>query len=358
MAVTRISNQIKLAERVSKRRLVKILGFVLPGLPEKPKFNGPLNSIAILAQEKLGDAILLTPLIGILKNKLPDLEVHVIAFSGVAEFFAGDPNITQVYQAKGHYASYFKKILSRKFDVLFCTKDHPSFTFLYQSRLIRARHRVGIAHRNHDGFFHHMIELDFSRHVVEKNCAILSYLDVKYAPEESRPYIPDSEISHSLRDFLSAGLDKGETIGINLSAGDKDREWPLEKYMDLLDKIRMPSVILAMPGRKSDKDTLEESFDHVIPSPMTHTVFEAGEIIRRLRFLLTPDTALVHVASCYETPVVALYRKDVVHHDRFSPYRIPHRKIISPTSVVRDITVESIVEGINQIMELGVGNGG
>ena len=230
------SSQKRLAEAnrfVSRRFKPFLLRCVLflMGRVEEDVFDGSLGSIVIIAQEKLGDAILLTPLIGNLRKALPSLEIHVVTFSTVYDFFMNDKNVDVVYRGKNHYWSYYKAMRNRRFDVLFNAKDHASFTGLYQSRILPARHRVGISHPYHDGYFHHTLEFDYHHHVVEKNMALLDYLGIAYAEEDCRPYFPDGPVSPDIENFLPVVEDR--VMGINLSAGDRRREWPLEKWKAL-----------------------------------------------------------------------------------------------------------------------------
>jgi ADP-heptose:LPS heptosyltransferase len=336
-------------EQGAKRWLIKGMLRILRPLPRQAEFSGPLDSIVILAQEKLGDAILLTPLLKNLRRARPQLKIHLVCVSPVYHFFERDPHVDVVYRVKQNYPAYFKAILAQRFDLLFSTKDHSSFTFLYQTRLIRARQRVGIDHPDHRGFFNHLLQRDLHQHVIEKNCALLDYLGVPYAPEDCRPYVPEENVSEEVRRFID-GMSPGKLLAINLSAGEKSREWPIAKWKQLLSRLHHPLMIFAMPERWTDKQELENSFSQVVASPATKNLYEAGEMIRRLKLLISPDTSLIHLASCYGTPVAGMYRADPVHLQRFAPYRVPHRLLVSPTSRVEDIPVEEAAAAIDDLL--------
>lgn len=319
------------------------------GMPsEKPVFEGELRSIAILAQEKIGDAILLTPLLKNLRRAFPDVKIHIIAFGTIADFFERDPNVDVVHQAKGRAIAFLAEARKIRFDVLFNTKDHPSATFLIHTGLLRARYKVGIDHPNHRGLFNHLIQIDFQQHVVEKNCAILKYMGAKFRDEDCRPYIPPYAPSEEVQAFVRENAGKN-LIGINLSAGEPSREWTLENWIGLLTKVKQPVVVFSMPERSSEKAQLEGMFQHVLKSPPTKSIYDVAAIIQALDLIVSPDTSLVHVASCYEKPVVGLYRADVIHRTRFAPYRTPNRQVVSPTSAVADIPVEEVVRAIEAL---------
>ncbi|HHM02433.1 MAG TPA: lipopolysaccharide heptosyltransferase family protein [Caldithrix abyssi] len=319
--------------------LLKSMLAVMRPLPEIKKFEGPLNKIAILAQEKLGDAILLTPLFRELKKLAPRVEIHVICLGLNAAFFENDPHVDRVYSVKTDYPAYFRAIRPQSFDVLFNTKDHPSFNFLLHTRLIQARYRVGIQHPMHGGFFNVMLDWPFHTPIVEKNCAILSYLFPGCRVEDYRPYLPPQPVREAIREAGSALRERNGLL-VNLSAGEAEREWPPEKWMALLKKINRPVMVLAMPGRYGDKRLLEDALPNVVRTEPTQNIYEAGELIKNARMIITPDTSLIHVASCYNIPVVGLYRADVEHLRRFGPYAVLAEQLISSTPYVRDIGVD------------------
>lgn len=330
----------------AKRLLIKLMLLILRSVEPRNEFEGRLNSIIILAQEKIGDAILLTPLFKNLRRVFPKIEIHVVALSPVYPFFEYDPNVDVVYKVKQNYFAYFLSLRKKKFDLLFSTKDHPSFTFLYQSRIIPARYRIGIFHPYHKGFFNHLIQRDFHQHIIEKNLAILEFLKIPLTDEDRRPYLPEKNIHNEVQSFARKISNKN-CIGINLSAGEKDREWTFEKWVELLKKIDLKVVIFSTQDRNNDKQKLESMFDHVIQSPITRTIFEVGHILQYLKLLISPDTALIHVASCFNINVVGLYRSKVEHVTRFYPYLVNNQVLTSPTSRIEDIPVQQVLDAVD-----------
>lgn len=312
-------------------------------------FSGPLDSIAILAQEKLGDCVLLTPLIRILRKNRPDLNIHIIAFSRLsADFFKNDPDVTAVHYAKGQPGTYRRNVLSMTFDVLFNTKDHPSTHFLLQSSLIRARYKVGHANEFHEGLFDMLLTMDFSAHMALKNCALLDLLGIRYSQEECRPALAPLPLPPELTGFLSQ-LDNKKFTGINISAGEPNRVWPETKWNDLI--CRFPDryfIVLSGPNELEIKKRIERSHTNVITSPATRNLYEALRIVEKLDLLVTPDTSLVHIASAAKTPVIGLYREAPQDITRFGPFRIQSELAISSTGEVAGIDVDSVVSAIEK----------
>lgn len=341
-------------KREEKKYYRELFIHVLRKLSKKrrlqPVYRGSLNSVVILASERYGDVILLTPLIKNLRTAFPGISIHIIAFKkSIYEFLRYDPHITKVYYAKGAYITYAKDVLFRKFDLLFNPKDAPSFNFLLQSVLISARFKTGHRHDLHAGLYDYLISTDYNSHVSQRNCALLQLLEVPLTKADCLPYLPPMPVSQELHDFAHQ-LDSCSIAGINISASTGDKYWHSEKWSELLDAFGdQKFVVLSAPKDIGIKKKLEQEHDNVLFSPGTKNLFEAGEIIKRLKVLVSPDTSLVHVASCYNTSLIGLYRNRV-DSSRFRPLSETYDIILSPTERVADIAVEDVRKSVEVIL--------
>lgn len=309
-------------------------------------FEGVPRSVVLLAPERYGDVILLTPLIKVLKEAFPSVAVYVVVFKHSSyEFLRHDPSLKGVYHAKHRIGLYVRKILFRRFDLLFNPKNTPSFTFLWHSLLIAARFKVAHAHALHEGFYDYLNSMDYYSHQIERNLALLKPLRIERVSSLLRPHVPPMPVSETMALFL-AGLDVGTVIGINLSASESARYWQEEKWGMLLDAFPDQRFLVFAAPKEPDrtvKARLEKCHANVLCTPPTANLYEAGEIVRRLRLLVTPDTSLVHVASCYNVPLIGLYRNSKKARTRFAPLSDWHRKLVSEGPDIGSITAEQVV---------------
>ncbi|ACF42715.1 glycosyltransferase family 9 protein [Pelodictyon phaeoclathratiforme] len=337
----------KKKKRVLRQVFARFLQLTAPKRTSGIPFTGKLRSIAILAQEKLGDSVLLTPLLKNLRIQYPKLAIHIITFSQSSfDFFCCDPNVTAVHQVKKNPLNYFKEVLTHRFDLLFNTKDHPSTHFLLQSALIRARYKVGHACEFHEGLFDHLIAIPFHSHMAMKNCALLTLFGSHPPNDQCRPSLPPMPVSDAIVMFLQKIAVK-TIIGINLSAGEMNRQWLEKSWEELLQLYSDETfIVLSGPEGREEKQRIETRFSNVLASPSTQNIYEAGLIIATVKLLITPDTSLIHVASCYDIPVIGLYREAPQDLSRFGPLFIPFELIISATGEVSDISVTAVAEKV------------
>ena len=335
-------------KRFFRKLFARTLQLIVRNNPANQQFTGPLDSVVILVQEKLGDSILLTPLLRNLRHHFPKLEIHLVCFSRAStDFFSNDFNVTAIHQAKKKFHKYFRNVLCRKFDLLFNTKDSPSTHFLLQTALIHARFKVGHQNPYHEGLFNHLLQVEYHTQMALKNCSLLSLLCAKTTGEECIPYLPPAPVSSS----LTSCIDKYSSdlfVGLNISAGSPMRYWTEEKWSCLItifSDIRF--MIFSAPCDSLVKKRLEQH-RNVMATPATENIYEVGLLVKHLQLLITPDTSLVHVASCYSIPVIGLYTAAPQDLSRFGPYLVEFELITSSTSKVSDIEVDAVASVVRK----------
>ncbi|NTW68368.1 MAG: glycosyltransferase family 9 protein [Chlorobiaceae bacterium] len=331
--------------------LARALQQIINEKDSNQRFTGELNSIVILSGEKIGDSILLTPLLRNLRHHFPKLEIHLLCITHTsAEFFKNDPHITAIHEVKKNILTYCIKTLPKKFDLLFNTKDGLSTNFLLQTALLRARFKVGHQHPYHERIFSHLIAVDMNTKMVMKHCSLLPVLSLTATGEETRPYLPPAPISEKMASFI-ASIKEGQFIGLNISAGGASRYWTEQKWSDLITTFHTHQfIIFASPGDRGIKERLEQAHNNVTISPPTANIYEVGMLVNKLRLLISPDTSLVHIASCYKTPVIALFPDAPVEYARFGPYLTEHELVISPNMQVCDIEVKAVAIALKKLL--------
>jgi heptosyltransferase-3 len=335
-------------KRFFRKLFTRMLQLIVRKKPSNQQFTGPLDSVVILVQEKLGDSILLTPLLSNLRVHFPNLEIHLVCFSKASsDFFSNDSNVTAIHHAKKEFHTYFRHVLCRKFDLLFNTKDSPSINFLLQTVLIPARFKVGHQNPYHEGLFNHLLQIEFHTQMALKNCSLLSLLFINTTEQERIPYLPSAPVSCAITSCIETC--KSELlVGLNISAGSPMRYWTEEKWSCLITSFSdIRFMIFSAPGDNLIKQRLEQH-GNVMATPPTANIYEVGLLVEHLQLLITPDTSLVHVASCYSIPVIGLYTAAPQDLSRFAPYLVEFELITSSTARVADIDIQSVSSALQK----------
>ncbi|TFG62427.1 MAG: lipopolysaccharide heptosyltransferase family protein [Gemmatimonadales bacterium] len=342
----RADGHLKTAYRRFACRLLRISGRRV----QLSQFRGgPVNSVVVLIPELFGDTILTTPLIHALRSVAPTAEITVVGNGPGVRLLEYDDLVIRAIGLRDTSSQERQALYGRRFDVLLSTKDHPSFTALRLVRRIHASYRIGFDHPGHRGFFDHLVARPEQMPVWEKTTGLVEPLG---AAPTSRPYLPDGPVSSAVREFVATQMAGRSVIAVNISASKPERRWPTARWEELFTGVARPVVVLSAPEHAADRYGLESKYPGLLVSPATESLFDVGHIVRHAAALLTTDTAAVHIASCFDTPVLALYRspRDVAKFPPLSGQRVA---IVAPTGDLAAITSREVLDGLARLTSEG-----
>ncbi|MFQ5529339.1 MAG: glycosyltransferase family 9 protein [Gemmatimonadota bacterium] len=325
-------------------RLLRVMGRRVRPSPYR---GGEIETAVVLIPELFGDTILTTPLLRALRSVSPSIDITVIGNGPGVSLLAHDGAVSAAVDLRRATPGERSNVFRRRFDVLLSTKDHPSFTNLRLVRRIDAAYRIGFDHPGHHGFFDSLVERPENMPVWEKTTALVEPLRRASSPAP-RPYLPDGPISTAVREFVTTHLAERSAIAVNISASKPEKRWPTDRWKNLLEAIARPVVVLSAPEHSADRSRLEAALPSVVPSPATESLFDVGHIVRHTTALLSTDTAVVHIASCFDTPVVALYRnpRDLA---KFPPLSSHNQVLLALDDDLSSIGLEQVREGLEEL---------
>ena len=313
-------------------------------IPEQPK------SICILSQEKLGDAVLLMPLLQGLKDNFTQTKIIILASSRNKPFFEKLPWVDQIYCYRPMTFDFFVRFRKEQFDVFFNPKDHPSRTFLLLTLFAKAYLKVGFAHPLLAHFYHRTLIFN-DEYIARKNAALLNLWQIPY-PEKTGEFL-----SMAVSDKWSQALPDAHShirIGINLSAGQTIREWGTDKVSQLLHKFEKEPVefiLLGTAQKQSIIEILSRRFPSVTRLPQTKDVWDLAFVVGKLDYLITPDTSTLHLAKMQGIPVIGLFQNRPGNLNRFFQPDKKNRAICSQGLNVHDIPVDQVIDTLMKLME-------
>ncbi|HCI16727.1 MAG: glycosyltransferase family 9 protein [Candidatus Marinimicrobia bacterium] len=307
-------------------------------LPSKPQ------RILIQAQEKIGDAILLFPIISGLKKQFPSSIIHLLCSTKNKHIFESHKDVKKIMVYRSGY-SFWQSLKETHYDLFYNPKDHPSITGINIAKKVRADVKVCIADRRQEQYYNYGITVNQSNHILEKNGAILRAYDFGFKLE---PTIPNVS--------LTDPKEKNH-ISINLSAGSNTRKWPLNNWISLIDFIIKENEEIVINLFSFGKEVkqgqkLKDRYNSFIKLCQIDSILDAGPIIQKSSLLISPDTAMVHIADAVGTPIVGLYSGDDRNVARYRPYWMKHRILQSPSLSIQNIEPSEVFHALKELMKV------
>jgi heptosyltransferase-3 len=329
---------------------INILRFFCGAKTPPAAFPEQIKSIVLLAPERYGDLILLTPVIQHLRHQYPDVRITLVGANDLVFFFQADRHVEKMYNGKKTLFCLHGLLFTETYDLLYNPKDHPSFVFLLLTCRIKAAYKVGIAHPLHRQFYHKLLPVEAKWSKMQINCALLAHLKIDKPYDNTiRPYMPPGPVSEEIKQF-AVKYEKEYIVAVNLSASKKIRQWPVIHWQTFLNQVKESVIIIAMPQQMPLKKILEEQYPSVVVSPPTRTLFDAAHLIGRCQLLITPDTALVHVASALNRPLIGLYTHRS-EYGKFSALSDIKEILFSECETIHTISPQQVLTAYHAIMQ-------
>ncbi len=279
----------------------------------------PGSRIAVIRLRSLGDCVLTTPALSLLKAHRPDLKISVIVEPRFAEVFAGNPDIDETREAM------------TKSDMVL--NLHGGTRSMVLTALSRAKQRVGFAHHRYSFIYTDKIPtaqqvLGVARrvHTAEHLASAVFYLGV-----------PQTEIPRA-KLFADPAPSRAPYAVIHPFAASAEKTWPAERFMEVARTLSVEPIFLAGPA---DDLTPFKNFQ-TFREPLSKT----KSLISGASLFIGNDSGPAHIAAAFGVPVVVLFGpSDSV---TWAPWRTESRILTTFT-----ITTQSVIAAIESLTASG-----
>lgn len=308
------------------------------------------STICIIAQEKIGDFILLTPLFPLLKKYFPNIYITVLASKYNHKLFSQLPDVDEVICPKLNYWQFYKEIKHRKFDILYNPKDHSSRTFLILTAIINANYKIGLKGFHNQKFYDYLFDIPFHTYIVEKNLSICKLFNIRITEEVLIPKLPKPKNNQIEKYFQRF---KKPLVGINLSAGSKFREWKEKKWLQFFENISNQDasfLLFGMPDKKDIMKRISSRYKNVYIMKKVRDIIKLNSYISHLDLMVTPDTSILHLAHINNISTIGLFQKNVDNIKRFYKENKKMYIISSPTNDINSIPNSIVVKKCRSII--------
>ena len=299
-----------------------------------PDWTARPYRVLFLRDDRVGDMVASLKVMRAIAESSPTITLDVLASPANAELAYGKPWIAEVLVHDRHSprrtAALYRELGRRRYDAVI---DARVFVGGVSSRTMltmlasRAPWRIGLAGRRGGGVYTVPVETGDLPHWIDYLAALTSPFGVTPASRDWRPELtipPDARTAAERRWSAIAG--KKPRVLVNISAGNEDRRWPDASWNALLLRLRqrLPAssiAVLAMAPDRPSADALSAAHG---ATALTLSLADTIAIVASADLVITPDTAISHIASAFTRPTLTLLRQGF---QKLVPYRTPGRNV-------------------------------
>lgn len=303
--------------------------------------------------------ILLTPMFSEIKNKYPDSEIHVLAGRNNFEILLGNPNINKIIK---YDKSIFKisrtifNIIKTKYDYWIDPKDHLSEESRIIAQLARAKHKIGF----NIPAFKKVFDIDIPTsnaflHHTQIGINALKPIGITLPGILPKPQLFIDSISYQKYINFIGNLNN-KYILINLSASGEHKMPNIEFWINFIKIINSGEYLIILSAAPNEHKTaleIKSRFNNLLFFS-ANNIRDTFPLIKNAHLLITPDTAIVHIASAFNTPLLALYSGLDDFFAKFYPQSDIQEIIRADIGDkgVKSIKLEQILNGFYKIIAL------
>ena len=271
-----------------------------------------ISKVAVVCTGGVGDILMCTPAIRSIKETFPSCELTALIHQRKIALLEFNSNIDKILPIKKRFSFYLSIynffMGKRKPEVVFFfhTNEPLMYCLMY---LICPRGLIGFSS---DSPFDFLLERKFDfeseSHVILNNLKIVSVIGAFTDDKRMNLYLSGDDRIISRKYLGSCGKNR-PIIGFQLGSAVMGRCWPIPKYAELgirlFKELDAKIVLLGSSKEKSLVELLNRSLSNLaVPAIVDLSV--AGEIIRSIDVLVTPNTGPMHMAFALNCPSVVL----------------------------------------------------
>jgi heptosyltransferase III len=295
---------------------------VLDQLPEGAR-------AAIIRLRSLGDCVLTTPAIALLKRARPDLSLAISVEERFRPVFEGNPAITQIL------APNWKAV--RKFNPELCVNLHGGPRSLWMTALSGAKWRAGFAH--HNTTFAYNFRIPRAQRILGVNRIV--HTAEHLASAFFALGVPVQDVPRA-QFYTRDSPRQGKYAVLHPFASAPEKQWPAERFCEVaryLNLWNITPVFVAGPA-----DDVSPFRDHaVVQGPLSDT----AALLSKAAGFIGNDSGPAHVA--FAVPSVVLFSTS--NPAIWAPWRTESEVIVAPDGM-KEVSVSRVIAALERLRML------
>jgi ADP-heptose:LPS heptosyltransferase len=251
----------------------------------------PSARVLVIRLRSLGDCVLTTPALRLLKNARPDLRVAVMVEQRFAAVFEGNPDVEAICDPSPRRAVSWRPALTLNLH------GGP------RSALLTAASMAGLR----AGFGHFRFQALYDLHIPRAQEILGEERTVHTAEHVASAMfwlgVPRAEIPRACL-YAGSGGERGDHAVLHPFASAADKAWPAQRFVALGHYLeeRHGLVVVIIGGQGDDYAPFAE-FECLRGAPLR----EVKALLAGARLFVGNDSGPAHMAAAFGLPVVVLY---------------------------------------------------
>lgn len=285
--------------------------------------------VGIIRLRSLGDCVLTTPAITLLKRHRPDLRIGVVVEPRFSAIFEENPEVDDIIPPD------LRAI--RAFSPRLCLNFHGGTRSLWLTFLSGALYRAGFAH--HRASFLYNVKIPRAQDILKVNRTV--HTAEHLASAMFHLGVPATEIP-AARMVTSKLRSTNPYAVFHAMASAPEKSWPAERFLQVAKMVRKQMDLEPIfIGATSDDLTPFEEF-----RTSAATLQDTKRLLKGASLFVGNDSGPAHMAAAFQIPGVVLFA--VSDPVIWAPWKTPAQAIVSPKGMAA-LPVKRVLEALERL---------
>jgi len=275
-----------------------------------------LKNILVIKLRYIGDVILSTPVISLLRQQFPASNLVCLVNPGTQDVLQSNPYVDEVLvMDRGSLVEQIRfwiDLRRRKFDCVIDLTDGDRSAFL--TWISGASLRIGFNSENRWRgrlYTHCHSSGSEGRHMVEYHMQALTFLDVDDLVSTPKVYVGADHGQQAQARLDELGLVGHRWVMVHPTARYWFKAWPFERFAMLSDRLAKQNLSIVLVGNASDQE-IASKIQKVVNTSIFSLVgktslLELAALMQHADVFIGNDTGLMHMAAAVGCPVLGLF---------------------------------------------------
>ena len=258
----------------------------------------------IIRFSSIGDIVLTTPVVRMLKQQVEGAEIHYLTKKEYADIPGSNPYVDTVHVFENNLHELSEKLKYLHFNYIIDLHHN------YRSSRIKSNLNIvafSFPKINWEKWL--IVNFKINKlpeiHIVDRYLETVKVFDIKNDNEGLDYFIPDKD-KVQLSD-LPVKFQNGY-VGFVIGAGHFTKRLPTEKIAKICTKLNLPVILLGGPDDKDTANTIiENSTGTIYNACGNYSLNQSASLVKNANVIITHDTGLMHIAAAFKKKIISIW---------------------------------------------------
>lgn len=280
-----------------------------------------VHKILIIRNDAIGDMILSTPAIALLRKNYPSAEISVLARTLNAGILAGNPDVDRVLifdrkkTSRADRLRFYKELRHENFDLAIAIKINSSSRHHFLAWISGAKYRLGYKRRCLISKMTHEPDKNYQKgsvHFVERSNDLLGMICDGEIEPRLVLNLSDKEICQAKKRLENWGIAQSDLlVGIHPGGRTFCKRWNEDDFAEIADRIvaeyNGKILIFRGPGEEEIEQNVLKNVKSSVISYAPQSIRELATLIFCCKLFICNDSGPMHIAAALDVLTVAIF---------------------------------------------------